>query len=160
MLRQYTTQECIDIYGKPNQEGSYLVSVPVSFPLKLAWDLDTHVKTIRCHKIEAINITSIFSELFAHYGLDKIQELHIDHFGGCFNFRQMRGGSDWSKHSWGIAIDLDPSRNQLKESKKTARFAREEYKPMIDIFESYGWGSLGRLRDYDWMHFEAMKVKE
>lgn len=158
MFKQYTYAEMIQLYGKPNQSGTYLASVPIPFPLKLAWDLNTKVNKIRCHKDEIINITAIFQEIFNHYGLARIQELQIDHFGGCFNFRQMRGGSDWSKHSWGTAIDLDPTRNQLKESKKTARFARVEYAPMIDIFESYGWGSLGRLKDYDWQHFETMKV--
>ena len=148
------TNEIIDKYGKPNQNGTYLVSIKLPYPMRLAWDKNVKVNTMRCHKLVAQNFTNVFNELLTHYGLAKIQELGIDLFGGCFNFRAMRGGSDYSRHSWGIAIDLDPERNQLKETSKTARFARPEYKPMIDIFYKHGFINLGVEKNYDWMHFE------
>jgi hypothetical protein len=151
-----TTQQAIATYGKPNQSGSYLVAIKLPYPMRLAWDKNTKVKTMRCHKLAADKFTAVFNDLLAHYGYDKIVELGIDLFGGCFNFRAMRGGSDYSRHSWGIAIDLDPERNLLKETSKTARFARPEYKPMIDIFYKHGFVSLGRERNYDWMHFELI----
>ena len=148
------TNEIIDKYGKPNQNGTYLVSIKLPYPMRLAWDKNTKVNTMRCHKLVAQNFTNVFNDLLNHYGLAKIQELGIDLFGGCFAFRAMRGGSDYSRHSWGIAIDLDPERNTLKETSKTARFARPEYKPMIDIFYKHGFVNLGVEKNYDWMHFE------
>ncbi len=150
-----TTQQIIAKYGKPNQTGTpYLTTISIPFPMRLAWDLKTKVKTIRCHKLIAPNLLAVLNDLLKHYGLAEIQRLGIDLFGGCFNFRQMRGGSDYSTHSWGIAIDLDPARNTLKETSKTARFARPEYKAMIDIFYKHGFESLGREKNYDWMHFQ------
>ena len=149
-----TTEKAITKYGKPNQSGNYLITIQLPYPMRLAWDKNTKVSTMRCHKLVADKFTAIFNEILQIYGLAKIQELGIDLFGGCFNFRAMRGGSDYSRHSWGIAIDLDPERNQLHETSKTARFARPEYKPMIDIFYKHGFISLGREKNYDWMHFE------
>lgn len=141
-------------YGKPNQQGSYLTTIVLPYPMRLAWDKDTQVTKMRCHKLVANDFINVFNDLLEHYGYEKIVELGIDLFGGCFNFRAMRGGSDYSRHSWGIAIDLDPERNQLKETSKTARFSRAEYKPMIDIFYKHGFISLGVEKNYDWMHFE------
>lgn len=149
-----TTEKAIAKYGKPNQNGTYLVNIKLPYPMRLAWDKNSKVTTMRCHKLVSDKFNAVFNDLLAHYGLAKIQELGIDLFGGCFNFRSMRGGSDYSRHSWGIAIDLDPERNKLKETSKTARFARAEYKPMIDIFYKHGFISLGREKNYDWMHFE------
>jgi D-alanyl-D-alanine carboxypeptidase len=149
-----TTTQAIKKYGKPNQQGSYLTTIQLPYPMRLSWDKKTTVKTMRCHKLVAADFVKVFEDILKVYGLSKIQELGIDLFGGCFNFRAMRGGSDYSRHSWGIAIDLDPERNQLHENSATARFARPEYKPMIDIFYKHGFLSLGKEKNYDFMHFE------
>jgi hypothetical protein len=150
-----STKQIIKKYGNPSQTGKeYLVLISLPYPMRLSWDLNIKVTKINCHILVADKFIKIFNEILLVYGLPKIQELGIDIFGGCFNYRKMRGGSDYSRHSWGIAIDLDPERNKLKETSKTARFARPEYKQMIDIFYKHGFLSLGKEKNYDWMHFE------
>jgi hypothetical protein len=149
------TSQVVKKYGEPNITGEgYLVKLELPYPMRVAWDLETSVKTIMCHKLIKDKLYAVFVDILAYYGYEKIVELGIDLFGGCFNYRHKRGGLDWSMHAWGIAIDLDPARNQLKETKRTARFARPEYKPMIDIFYKHGFISLGVEKNFDWMHFE------
>jgi len=153
-----TTNEIVKKYGKPNETGAgYLTTILLPYPMRLAWDLDTKVSKMRCHKLAAEAFLNVFNDLLAEYGLKEIERLGIDLFGGCFNYRKMRGGTSWSKHAWGIAIDLDTARNKLKETAKTARFARPEYQPMIDIFYRHGFISLGVEKNYDWQHFELRK---
>lgn len=150
-----TTAQIKKKYGLPNETGEgYLVRIQLPYPMKLAWDTDTVVNTMMCHKLVADKFKAVFAEIHRVYGYAKIKELGIDLFGGCFNYRKMRGGNALSTHSWGIAIDLDPARNLRKETAKTARFARPEYKPMIDIFYKHGFESLGREKNYDFMHFQ------
>jgi hypothetical protein len=151
-VKIFSQQEQEKYFGKANAEGSYLVMIDL--PYTMYYDRQP-VKRMRCHKKVAQAFTNVFNELLASYGERKINELGINDFGGCFNYRLMRGSkTKLSTHSWGTAIDLDPNRNTLKETHKTARFARADYKAMIDIFEKHGFASLGRLKDYDWMHFQ------
>ena len=151
-----TTRQIIAKYGTPNEVGlGYLTTITLPYPMRLAWDLETKVTRMRCHNLVADKFLQVFRDLEQHYGYEKIVELGIDLFGGCFNYRKMRGGSAWSTHSWAIAIDLDPARNKLKETSATARFARPEYKAMIDIFYCNGFESLGVEKNYDWMHFQV-----
>lgn len=148
-----TTKQLLAKYGKPGDTDN-LVTIPIPYPMRLAWEPHTVVNKITCHKLVATALTNVFKDILAHYGLAQIQELGIDLYGGCYVFRLMRGGKEWSKHAWGVAIDLDPARNKLHETKKTARFARPEYAPMIAIFKKHGFNNLGVEKNYDWMHFE------
>lgn len=151
-MTQLTTEQLNKKYGIPTATGNGLVSIKL--PYSFLYD-GKEVKTMRCHNMVADAFLNVFNDILAHYGIDKIKELGINKYGGCFNYRLMRGSSTkLSRHSWGVAIDLDPQRNLLKETSATARFARPEYKPMIDIFYKHGFLSLGREKNYDWMHFE------
>jgi hypothetical protein len=153
-----TTAQAIRDFGKPNQQGSYLTTIDLPYPMRLAWDKKTTVKKMRCHKLVAQNFHNVFTDLLNHYGLPKIQELGIDLFGGCFNFRAMRGGSDYSRHSWGIAIDLDPERNGLKTPFLKAQFSKPEYNALHEIFEKHGFENLGKVMNYDTMHWQIKHI--
>lgn len=151
-----TTAQLTAKYGVPNLTGKgYLAFIDLPYSMIVSWDRKSTVKRIQCHKLIATQLQKTFSDLLCHYGIDEIKRLGIDIYGGCFNYRLMRGSeTTMSVHSWGVAIDLDPDRNLLHETHKTARFARPEYKAMIDIFYLNGFESLGREKDYDYMHFQ------
>jgi len=139
-----TTQQIINKYGKANITGKdYLTIIQLPYPMKLAWDLDTTVTRMSCHKLVANNFKNVFDDLLYYYGERHLEELKIDIFGGCFQYRKMRNGNSWSLHSWGIAIDLFPEENGLKTPFNESTFSEPEYKPMIDIFYANNFINLG-----------------
>lgn len=152
-LKLLTTAEIVKKYGRPGDTKNFTI-IDLPYKMRVAWDLKESISKMQCHKLVADNFKSVFKGLLSHYGINNIQLLGIDLYGGCYNFRQMRGGTEWSRHSWAIALDLWPEKNLLHETHKTARFARPDYKPMIDIFYANGFVNLGVEKDYDWMHFQ------
>ena len=152
------TNQIVAIFGKPGDDRN-LVTVPMPYPRKIAWDLKVVTNRMQCHKLVAPVFQKIHIEILSHYGLQRIQELEIDVFGGCYNFRKMRGGSDWSRHSWGIAEDLNPVKNSLNMGPKKAQFAKMEYKAMMDIYYANGFVNQGRVLGFDYMHFQFDKFK-
>ena len=146
-----TYTDMVKFYGAV---GTNQTSLVTPYEMKLAWDLDTKVSKITCHEKVKDSLERILKNTLDHYGLETIKELRLDVFGGCLNVRKMRGGSSWSIHSWGAAIDLDPDRNQLKWGKDKAYFARPEYEPFWKIVEAEGAVSLGRVKNYDFMHYQ------
>lgn len=141
----------IAYYGEP---GSNQVRLPTPYPLRLAWDLDTSIRSFYCHKIVKNDLEEIFISTLEHYGLDQIRHLGLDKFGGCLNVRKKRGGSSWSVHAFGAAVDLDPDNNRLRWDSSRAKFAKPEYEPFWGFVESAGAISLGREKNFDWMHFQ------
>jgi len=135
--------------------GQNQEKLELPYPLVLAWDTSSIVKKATCNVKVHKSLYSIFENTLKTYGLKEIKKLRLDNFGGCLNVRKMRFGSSWSIHSWGAAIDLDPDKNQLKWGKDKATFAKKEYEPFWKIVEAEGWISLGRKKNYDWMHFQA-----
>lgn len=147
--------DCEAFYG-PVGTSQTMLHLP--FQMRLAWDTTQRISRFSCHEKVHDAFLKVFQDTLSEYGEARIEELRLDLFGGCLNVRKMRGGTQPSMHSWGIAIDLDPERNALRMSKREATFARPEYEPFWKIVEGQGLVSLGRVRDFDWMHFQAARL--
>lgn len=149
-------------YGNITSESSFranhITRMELPYEMYLAWEPSEKVKKIACNKKCAESLHTIFEQTLKTYGLNDIKTLKLDSFGGCLNIRKMRGGSSWSIHAWGAAVDLDPDRNRLKWGRDKASLAKKEYEAFWKIVEAEGWTSLGRKKNYDWMHFQAANL--
>lgn len=156
---QWPTQANVRaFYGDPGNPQCTAGMVDLPYRMRIAWAPKDTITRFRCHAKVEKAFERIFAGTLAHYGESKIQSLGLDLFGGCYNLRQMRGGSAWSMHSWGIAVDLDPENNQLKWGRDRARFAKPEYEPFWKIVEGEGALSLGRARNMDFMHLQFARL--
>lgn len=140
-------------YGAPG-DASKQVMLDLPFPMRIAWDPEKTVHRFSCHVKCKDAFFNIWKNALDHYGYEAIQKLRLDMYGGTLNVRKMRGGSNWSMHSWGIAEDVDPERNQLKFKRATATLDDAPYEAFWKIVYAEGGLGLGRERDYDWMHFQ------
>lgn len=145
----------VNFYG-PVGENQTQLEVP--YKLKLAWSPSTTLTKVTCHQKVARSLYTIFENTLKTYGEKEIQKLRLDIFGGILNVRKMRGGSSWSIHSWGAAMDLDPDNNQLKWGKDKASFAKPVYNDFWKIVEAEGWISLLKERNMDAMHIQAARL--
>lgn len=151
--QDYTSM--VNFYG-PVGENQTQLDIP--YKLKLAWAPSTTLTKITCNERVAKSLYTILENTLKTYGDKEIVKLRLDLFGGCLNVRKMRGGSSWSQHAWGCAVDIDPDNNQLKWGKDRAWLARPVYNDFWKIVENEGWNSLGRSRGYDYMHFSAVSM--
>jgi hypothetical protein len=138
-------QSLIAFYGQPGDESN-LVNLSVA-------DLGVHyegqaVKSIRCH-------TRVASSL--HRVLTAISKTHpyvLKQYAGCYNDRNMRGGSRKSLHAWGAAIDLMAGSNGNNTVWPTDASMPLE---VMEYFADEGWLSGGAYWSRDSMHFQATR---
>jgi peptidoglycan hydrolase-like protein with peptidoglycan-binding domain len=152
------TQTDMERFYGPVGQNQTTLQLPTGYPMRLAWDLQKSVPTFTCHERIHDAARRVLVRVLDHYGSARVRELGLDLFGGCLNVRRMRGGSAWSVHAWGAAIDFDPERNQLNWNRTRACFAQPPYEKWWELWEAEGFVSLGRTCDFDWMHVQAARL--
>ncbi len=101
--------------------------------------------SIRCHRLCAETLSSIIEEL--RYVCPSI----LEKYDGCYNYRKMRGGSAWSMHAWGAAIDFDAANNG-----NGTHWPTKASMPLavMQVFAEHGWLAAGAFWGRDAMHFQ------
>lgn len=138
--------------------GQNIERFKLPYTMRLAWDQETTVNKMSLHRLCGESAIGVMEDARDHYGIDGIRELRLDQFGGSLNVRKMRGGNDWSVHSWAAAIDFDPMRNQFRWNHTRATLDESVYDFWWALWEKQGWVSLGRERNFDWMHVQAVRL--
>ena len=144
-----TTENLMNFYGGVGK-NQMLLEVP--YEMKLAWNTRQKIKVFSCHEKVGEAMYTALERVKKAYSPSEISQHGFDLFGGCLNVRQIRGGTRWSTHAWGIAIDFDPARNGLRTPWSQAYLSRPECAEFMDAWKSVGAYSLGREKNMDAMH--------
>lgn len=102
-------------------------------------------------------LEAVFKELNALCAKDADIKSSVYPLSGTFNYRYISGTELYSMHSYGVAIDLNASKNpsfrtitRAQGQKRLDSFPRQ----IVQVFEDHGfiWG--GKWAHFDIMHFE------
>ncbi|MCE8009131.1 hypothetical protein [Aestuariivita sp.] len=143
----------------PNHGGepqTTIVTVP--WEMKLDWQRSVTTSRIGCHPKVAESLERVLVKIADRYDEAARIDMGLDLYGGCKFVRAKQNGSTWSTHSFAAAIDFDPGRNRLDWGWKKSRLARADCLDFWTFWEEEGWLSLGRVRNFDWMHVQAIKL--
>lgn len=129
--------------ASPSFQATEITKITIPFPLRLSWDPGVTVHRLQAHRLVAPHLRAALGAI-REEGLFTL----LTHYGGGFNVRSKRGGSELSVHSWGIAFDFNPEGNALGDS-TPALDPR-----IVTVMEWHGfyWG--GRFSRPDGMHFQ------
>jgi hypothetical protein len=140
-----TSKQCLDKFGDPTvakNEGKYMTlwDVPPSLEIGII------PKRIYCNKLMLIPLTKAFKNLI---DTGFVKELKT--WDGCFNVRKKRGLSSLSLHSWGLAVDVNASWNQLGKKPTLS-------KGFVKCFTDAGFDWGGVWSRPDGMHFQLASI--
>jgi hypothetical protein len=145
------------------------------------WDFAGEVQagTLVVHRRAVRDVKQIMAELF-ELDFPIRQIVPIEAYGGsdfdsieagntsAFNCRRVTGGSNWSRHAYGLAIDINPLENPYVLNGRTSHKDSQPFvnrrplrpgmfggrAPEVAAFEERGWEWGGRWRSpKDYQHF-------
>lgn len=128
----------------PSWNIDNLITMTLPFPIKYSGNFNQNIIQMTCHK----KLSKIFYDTFEDIQQEGLTK-EIKSFGGCFNFRSKRSSNNFSTHSWGIAIDLNPLSNGMG--------TKGDMSPkVVEIFRAHGfkWGGDWIGKGCDPMHFQ------
>lgn len=188
IVDSFTYEPLPDIIADKIEGVSWKEEAPVglddlSYVRVTYWGFDDkeHIGELVVHKRVAEEVTQIFKELYeAKFPIEKIRlideynandDLSMDDNNtSAFCFREVAGKKGTlSKHSYGIAIDINPIQNPFIKGERISPAAGEEYKDRENVrkgmivkgdicykaFKERGWtwgGEWRTLKDYQ--HFQ------
>lgn len=126
--------------------GAFIVPAHIQSHKDYSWinvysPKKSKVTTVYCHKAVHSFLEKALNNLVSQNLLGELKE-----YGGSHCIRATRGTTNWSAHSWGLAIDINMTGNELgKIPKMSQAFA----KCFTDA--GFGWG--GNYSRKDGMHF-------
>jgi hypothetical protein len=145
------------------------------------FDRRVHTGEMVAHASAVPALRSAFGSLFEHRFPVRRMRL-VDHYGGsdyrsieadntsAFNCRRVTGGSGWSQHAYGRALDINPIENPYVSRGHTSHAASRPYLnrerrrrgmalpggALVEAFDAVGWGWGGRWsHPTDYQHFSA-----
>jgi len=182
----YATVRAIDPDTRARMKYSWHRGCPV--PIRnlrlirmsyLGFDREAHMGEMVVHKNVAAAVVKVFHKMYdANYPIRRMKL--IDDYRGddnrsmaadntsAFNCRRVTGGTEWSQHSYGWAIDINPIENPYVTRSKVLPPAGRKYADRRSrargvihhgdrvwrAFRSIGWGWGGDWRSIkDYQHF-------
>lgn len=135
-------------YGSPGDENNL---VTFEFPFPMYYEGKKVTKS-RCHKKVKDSLLRVLTNIGKSYGTQREIMEEAEDYSGIYNYRLKRGGSTYSLHAWGAAIDLDADDNSFKDAWPIKADMPLE---IMEFFAKEGWTSAGAFWGYDAMHMQA-----
>lgn len=141
----------------PDFEPANIMRIPAPYDM---WMGDIKITKIAVNKKCADSLLRILSKIGASFNAAERKQFGLDQYGGCFNFRVIRGVNGrmtvnkLSVHSYGAAIDLAPALNPLGAFYQPNKLMMPH--EVIEIFKAEGWFWGGDFKTRpDCQHFQA-----
>jgi hypothetical protein len=142
-----TSKLCIEKFGEPTPDMERKFMVLYNIPALIRTEIPVLPSRVYCHKLMQTPLENAFKNIIKR----KLQD-QVKTWDGCFNIRNKRGGSTYSLHSWGLAIDINAATNGFG---KTPQMSKELVKCFTDV--GFDWG--GTWTKKDGMHFQLSEIK-